>query len=576
MDLQKTLLWAALALVLILLWQEWQIHTRDQVDETAVEMEDGELERATPEARDGTVDDDGSVPRDLADEEETRTTPDVLDTEDTGAVITVETDTLSVDIDVVGGTLVRAELLKHMREVDGDEPVRILDRTDERHFILQNGLINARGQEREIPDHHSRFEFESERYTLEEGQDYLEVPLYWQGEDGTEVTKTYTFHRDSYLVDVDVTVVNASDADWTGQLYQQIQRNRAGRDAFLLYTYTGAVLSGYDVERGEDRRYDKIDFGDMADQDLQARLRGGWFAMLEHYFMASVIPNQEANNLAYTRSLGDGRFALGHVHPAMTVEAGGEGAFNYRMFVGPKEQERLREVVDSQGNPVDNLDRAVDYGIMWPISSPIFWVLDHIQNVVHNWGWSIIILTMLIKLVFYKLSATSYRSMAHMRRVAPRLKQIKEKYADDKQRMNQAMMDLYKKEKINPLGGCLPILVQIPVFIALYWVLLESVELRHTPWIGWIQDLSSPDPYFILPLIMGASMFVQIKLNPQPMDPLQQKIMMVMPFAMTFFFAFFPAGLVLYWTVNNILSIAQQWWITRKVVGPEEEKGSSA
>ncbi len=563
MDLQKTLLWAALALVLILLWQEWQIHTRglDRGAEATMSVEG--TETGEPE--------DISVPRDLAagDEEPAFEAPT---RESAGErTISVRTDTMDLDIDSVGGSLVRLDLLQHRVRVDSDVPVRLLDSRPDRHFVLQNGLINARGQEREVPDHHSRFEFEQDRYELAEGEERLDVPMRWRGDNGLEVIKTYTFHRDSYVIDVDVEVVNHAADDWRGQLYKQIQRSRDSRDSFFLYTYTGSVLSGFDVERGEERRYDKIDFGDMADQNLNRQMRGGWFAMLEHYFMAGLIPPQEMTSSAYTRSLGDGRFALGHVQPAINVAAGERSEFGYRIYAGPKEQARLKEVTDQQGNPVEYLDRAVDYGFLWPIANPIFWVLDHIQNVVVNWGWSIVILTVLIKLIFYKLSATSYRSMAHMRRVAPRLKQLKEKYADDKQRMNQAMMEMYKKEKINPLGGCLPILVQIPVFIALYWVLLESVELRHTPWIGWIQDLSTPDPYFILPIVMGLSMFVQLKLNPQPLDPIQQKIMMVMPFAMTFFFIFFPAGLVLYWTVNNILSIAQQWWITRQITGGDDK-----
>jgi YidC/Oxa1 family membrane protein insertase len=293
-------------------------------------------------------------------------------------------------------------------------------------------------------------------------------------------------------------------------------------------------------------------------------MKGGWAAMIEHYFLAAILAPKEAELTAYTRSLDSGRFLLGYTFPVRNIGPGERAGYEYRYFIGPKEQERLEKAAP-------DLDLTVDYGFLTILARPLYWLLDLFHGLTGNWGWSIILLTLLIKLAFFHLSAKSYRSMAHMRRVAPRLKEIKEKYSDDRQRMNQAMMDLYKTEKINPLGGCLPILVQIPVFIALYWVLLESVELRHAPWIGWIQDLTSPDPWFILPIIMGASMLLQFKLNPAPMDPVQEKVMMIMPFVLTIFFAFFPAGLVLYWTTNNVLSIAQQWWITRRIESGAEK-----
>ena len=562
MDLQKTLLWVALALVLVLLWVEWQefqygddgvavTEPRGAEDGAAPASDAGDQEVPTALADDGTGD---ALPRETTEAEA-----------DTGEKsVSVRTDLLDVVIDTRGGTIRRADLLAHTVTRESDEPVRLLDTSRSRYFVLQNGLINARGVEREVPTHRARFRAPQEAYTLADGQDRLEVPMTWEGPDGLEVTKTYTFHRDSYEVDVAVEITNTADEPWRGQLYSQLQRSRGSGDSLFLYTYTGGVLSGYNQATDEEQPYRKIDFDDMADQALRRPMKGGWAAMIEHYFLAAILAPEGTELTAYTRSLDSGRFLLGYTFPVRQVGPGESTSYQFGHFIGPKEQDRLEETAA-------NLDLTVDYGFLTIIARPLYWLLDLFHGLTGNWGWSIILLTLLIKLAFFHLSAKSYRSMAHMRRVAPRLKEIKEKYADDRQRMNQAMMDLYKTEKINPLGGCLPILVQIPVFIALYWVLLESVELRHAPWMGWIQDLTSPDPWFILPIIMGASMLLQFKLNPAPMDPVQEKVMMIMPFVLTIFFAFFPAGLVLYWTTNNVLSIAQQWWITRRIESGAEK-----
>ena len=297
----------------------------------------------------------------------------------------------------------------------------------------------------------------------------------------------------------------------------------------------------------------------MLEADLDRTITDGWAAMLQHYFLGALIPPAGVAEHFYTKTLSNARYVIGMIAPSWRTVADGEsGTFSTRLFIGPKLQDQMREVATG-------LELTVDYGLLTVLAQPLFWLLKTINNLVGNWGWAIVIVTLIIKLVFYKLSETSYRSMANMRKLTPRLQSLKERYGDDRQKLNQAMMELYKKEKINPLGGCLPILVQIPVFIALYWVLLESVELRQAPFMLWIQDMSSPDPYFILPLLMGASMLIQQKLNPAPLDPIQAKVMMVLPIVFTVFFAFFPSGLVLYWVVNNILSIAQQWVITRRI-----------
>ena len=567
MDLQKTLLWVALALVLVLLWVEWQeFRHGDEVVATESRTNPGSADPATGDQPDTG---DQEVPSALADDGSGDAVPEDGDAPATPAdsgdqPVTVRTDLLEVAIDPRGGTIRRADLLAHTVSRESDEPVRLLDTSRSRYFVLQNGLINARGVDREVPTHRAEFEPRRHEYTLADGQDELQVPLRWEGPDGLVVTKTYTFQRDSYAIDVEVEVANRADEPWRGQLYSQLQRSRDSRDSFFLYTYTGGVLSGYNQASDERQPYRKIDFDDMADQALRRPMKGGWAAMIEHYFIAAILAPEDSELTAYTRSLDSGRFLLGYTFPVRAVDPGESTAYEHRYFVGPKEQDRLE-------GAAPDLNLTVDYGFLTILARPLYWLLDLFHGLTGNWGWSIILLTLLIKLAFFHLSAKSYRSMAHMRRVAPRLKEIKEKYADDRQRMNQAMMDLYKTEKINPLGGCLPILVQIPVFIALYWVLLESVELRHAPWIGWIQDLTSPDPWFILPIIMGASMLLQFKLNPAPMDPVQEKVMMIMPFVLTVFFAFFPAGLVLYWTTNNILSIAQQWWITRRIESGAEK-----
>ena len=294
------------------------------------------------------------------------------------------------------------------------------------------------------------------------------------------------------------------------------------------------------------------------EQDIERDVSDGWVAMLQHYFLGALIPERGSVEHFYTKTLSNARYVIGMIAPQRTIAAGESGVFGTRLYVGPKLQEEMKQVAPG-------LELTVDYGLLTVLAQPLFWLLKTIHKFIGNWGWSIVLVTLLIKLAFYKLSETSYKSMANMRKLAPRLQSLKERFGDDRQKLNQAMMEMYKKEKINPLGGCLPIAVQIPVFIALYWMLLESVELRQAPFMLWIQDMSSPDPFYILPLLMGVTMLIQQKLNPAPLDPIQAKVMMALPVVFTVFFAFFPSGLVLYWVVNNTLSIAQQWVITRRI-----------
>ena len=478
------------------------------------------------------------------------------DAGDTGGSrkIRVTTDVLAVEIDTLGGTIAGVDLRSYPVSNDRpDEPFRLLDDVDpKRFFIAQSGLTGPRS----APNHHALFEFDADSYELADGTDVIDVSLRWRSDDGIEVIRTYRFTRDRYVVDVRVTVTNRGGEMWAGALYGQLQRGEPESEGglFRTYTYTGGVLSG------PEKPYEKVDFSDMASQDIARAVAGGWVAMIQHYFAAAWVPPAEETNHYYSKSLANGRFAIGVVTPVHTVSPGETGDFSLSLYVGPKIQERMQGVAP-------HLERTVDYGWLWLIAEPLFWLLSWIHGFVGNWGWAIIILTLLIKLAFFQLSATSYKSMARMRKVQPRITALRERYSADKQRMNQAMMELYREEKINPLGGCLPIVVQIPVFIALYWVLLESVELRQASFIGWLDDLSLHDPYFVLPILMGVTMLIQQKLNPTPPDPMQAKIMMALPFVFTFFFLFFPSGLVLYWFVNNVLSIIQQWIITKKIVG---------
>ena len=479
--------------------------------------------------------------------------PDAGDTGG-GRKIRVATDVLAVEIDTHGGTVTGVDLRSYPVSNDRpDEPFRLLDDVDpKRFFIAQSGLTGPRS----APNHHAQFEFDADFYELAAGVDTIDVPLRWRSDDGIEVIRTYRFTRDRYVVDVRVTVANQGSEAWAGALYGQLQRGEPESEGglFRTYTYTGGILSG------PEKPYEKVDFSDMASQDVDRSVTGGWVAMIQHYFAAAWVPRAEETNHYYSKSLANGRFAIGVVTPVHTVPPGETVDFSLSLYIGPKIQERMQDVAP-------HLERTVDYGWLWLIAEPLFWLLNWIHGFVGNWGWAIIILTLLIKLVFFQLSATSYKSMARMRKLQPRITALRERYSADKQRMNQAMMELYREEKINPLGGCLPIVVQIPVFIALYWVLLESVELRQASFIGWLVDLSVHDPYFVLPILMGVTMLIQQKLNPTPPDPMQAKIMMALPFVFTFFFLFFPSGLVLYWFVNNVLSIIQQWVITKKIVG---------
>ncbi|MEE8263635.1 MAG: membrane protein insertase YidC [Gammaproteobacteria bacterium] len=543
MDTTRLILVVSLGLVLLLIWQAWQ-------QEYGTAPSGREAPVASPEAVEGAVD----VPTVVS--EEQPESPEALQETvqsplESAQRIYVQTDVLDVEIDTRGGDIRTAKLLKYPVSVkQPDEPFVLLNDTPPMIFLVQGGFL-PRDQP---PTHHAVYQVAETEYRLEEGSDEIRIPLTWHSDNGLSVTKVYTFQRGSYLIDMSYEVDNRTQKPWRGHLYGQLQRNESdnGNQSSFIYTYTGAAISS------PDNRYEKIKFKAMEKQNLSRSIKDGWVAMLQHYFVAALIPDPGREYHYYTLALGDGRYVAGLYGPDQAIAPNGRGTFQLRVYVGPKIQKTLAAIAP-------DLDLTVDYGWLWFIGQPLFWLLEKLFAITGNWGWAIVLVTIVIKTLFFPLSAASYRSMANMRRVQPRMMAIRERFGNDRARMNQGMMELYKEEKINPLGGCLPIVVQIPVFIALYWVLLESVELRQADFMLWIHDLSTRDPYFVLPLLMGVSMFLQQKLNPAPIDPVQAKVMQLMPVIFTFFFAFFPAGLVLYWLVNNILSIAQQWLITRRI-----------
>jgi len=560
MNLQRNILIAALLVITYLMVLQWnndygQVALPEQANATAPAA-GTDLPDVTPSA----VEADADVPEvsgEQAFEAPAAVAPAVV----TGQLITVETDELLVTIDPLGGDIVSLALPGYPARKDRpDVPFQLLEQTANRVYVSQSGLAGRSG-----PDAREGgrplFTTAETSYRLAEDSDTLVVDLTFS-ENDVNYIKRFTFTRGDFLIGVEYIIDNQSDSEWTGNLFGQIKRDRSGdpssSSATGMATYLGAAYWS------ADQSYTKVNFSDMDKARLRETVNGGWIAWLQHYFVSAWVPNPEQPHVYQTRRDSQGNYIVGFVSPATTIAPGEQGVLRADFYAGPKIQDRLRAI--SPG-----LELTVDYGFLWWIAQPLFFVLSLIYSFVGNWGWSIILLTVLIKLLFYPLSATSYRSMANMRRVAPKLQALREQYGDDRQKMSQGMMELYKKEKINPLGGCLPILVQMPVFIALYWTLMESVEMRQAEWLGWITDLSVKDPYFILPILMGATMFIQQQLNPAPPDPMQAKVLKMLPIIFTFFFLWFPAGLVLYWVVNNILSIAQQWYITRQI-----EKGAQA
>jgi len=478
-------------------------------------------------------------------------------------LVSVSTDVLELAIDLVGGTVVDASLSDYpVTQATPNNKVTLFSSKGENLFIAQSGLLSRQP----APNHTSVYQSTSMNYTLAPGADELRVPLTWLDESGISVTKTFIFRRGHYDIEVRHTITNNSGAPWIGSRYDQLQRARqlegegGGFSDPGRYSFNGIGFYS------PDEKFEKVDFEDVSSEPYQRSFSDGWLSMIQHYFFAAWVPPAGEQNTYSTQVFspsGWPRYIARAVSPAVSVGPSANHAFSSLLYVGPKLQDELDDIAPG-------LQHTVNYGIFTVFSKPLFWLLSKIHNFVGNWGWAIVLLTVLIKLAFFKLTEAQYKSMARMRKLQPRIEALKERFGDDRQRMSQAMMEMYKKEKVNPLGGCLPILVQIPIFIALYWVLLESVELRQAPFVGWISNLSARDPYFILPALNAAFMILTQRLTPTAgMDPMQAKMMKFMPVAFSVMFAFFPAGLVLYWATNAGLSLAQQWYITRKIAAAD-------
>ncbi|MFU8926988.1 membrane protein insertase YidC [Acinetobacter puyangensis] len=481
----------------------------------------------------------------------------------THQLVSVKTDKYNVWIDPKGGDIVRLELLTHDKSKDSDQPFVMLQ-NDKHVYIAQSGLIGTNG-----PDQSAQgrplYEVAKTSYGLtdaktvkgkdDKAQQVLEVPLVYKTADGVEIIKTFSFTQGDFPIAVNYRIVNRSNANWQGQMFAQLKRDSAedpgksDQGIFTLGTYLGGAWGT------QDEHYNKLKFTNFNEEKLNQQSKGGWVAIVQHYFVSAWVP--DANYTAHLESRNTGDYhIIGFRSPLVNVPAGKQYDIGATLYSGPKIQSELKDLAAG-------LNQTVDYGWLWPIAQPLFWGLEFFHKIVGNWGWSIILLTILVKLILWPLSAKSYRSMAKMRVIAPEMQRMKEEFGEDRMRFSQEMMALYKREQVNPLSGCLPLLLQMPIFLALYWVLMESVELRHAPWILWIQDLSAMDPWFILPLLMGITMFVQQMLNPQPADPMQAKVFRLMPIIFTVFMLFFPAGLVLYWIVNNSITILQQWFINK-------------
>ena len=484
----------------------------------------------------------------------------------TNNTVKVKTDVLTVTLDRNGGDIVEVLLPGYRRQIDVEnDPFVLLENTTSRTFVAKSGLVGRNGID---STRRAIYQTTANDYELTGNSSTLVVEMTHTDSAGVKVTKRFTFERGSYLIGIEYEINNSTSAVWQANVFGQINRNTfpdpSSAGGVGMSTFLGFALTSIDDP------YIKVKFEDINNAMPSHELPGGWIGLSQHYFLSAWIPPVEAINTFSTRisPQNTSEFIGGFTSQEFTVTPGTVGKQNLRFYAGPKDQYALQAISS-------NLDLTIDYGVLWFIAAPIYWLLRQIATLVGNYGWSILLLTVCVKGIFYKLSATSYRSMANMRRVMPKMTQLKERYGDDKMKLQKATMELYQKEKINPFGGCLPMLVQMPVFIALYWVLMESVELRQAPFILWIKDLSAMDQYFVLPLLMGASMFVQSLLSPAPADPTQAKVMKFMPVIMTIFFLWFPAGLVLYWLANSVLGILQQWYITRKIESEHQAKSAT-
>jgi YidC/Oxa1 family membrane protein insertase len=554
----RALWWIALAFTLFMLWTEWTHFLAQKANgANPVATQSAVIGDAVPTASSSATD----VPQAkvVTAQATAEGVPNAEARIPSVARITVKTDVINAEFDTKGADLRFMSLNDYAVSLDDESPFTLLSDKTPYLFMVQSGFA---GQAGSVPTHHDVYTSAANNYVLAEGAKELRVPFVWE-KAGVRVEKTYVFTRGSHIIGLETKITNNGADVWQASPYQQLVRNSYDpSSSFWLPTYTGGAL--YD----DVNKFDKIDFDDMDKQPISRDAVGGWLGMMQHYFIAAIIPNKTESMHYYSKALDTDRHALGLVAPTLAVGAGASATTSVQLYAGPKLQGLMQELAPG-------LELTVDYGILAFLAQPMFWLLEHLNALVEpvsglwSWGWAIILVTMLLKAAFYKLSEAGYKSMANLRKLTPRLQHLKDNYSHDKMLFQQKMMELYKTEKINPLGGCLPILVQIPVFLALYWVLLEAVELRMTPFM-WLEDLSHYDPFFILPVLMGISMVIQQKLNPPPTDPMQEKVMKFLPYIFTVFFLFIPSGLVLYWVVNNTLSIAQQWYITRQIEAQEK------
>ncbi|MGI2024955.1 membrane protein insertase YidC [Shewanella glacialipiscicola] len=529
MESQRNILLIGLLFVSFLLWQQWQTDKAPK----PVATESSLVANATSSHSADVPEADTGVP--------------AVAVIENGKLITVKTDQLDVQINPVGGDIVFAALVSHKMELDKEQPFVLLEQTKDFTYIAQSGLIGRDGIDSSAKGR-AQFSTTATEYTLAESQDTLEVPLTYVADNGVTYTKVFVFHRGKFNVDVDYKINNTSATQLQVQMYGQIKQTiKPSESSMVMPTYRGAAFSTQDV------RYEKYNFDDMAKGNLNQATLGGWAAMLQHYFVSAWIPPATDSNTIFSSVSAGGLANIGFRGAVYDIAPGATQEISSQFYVGPKDQKALSAISET-------LNLVVDYGFLWWLAVPIHWLLMFYQSFVGNWGVAIILITLTVRGLLFPLTKAQYTSMAKMRNLQPKLTELKERFGDDRQKMGQAMMELYKKEKVNPMGGCLPIILQMPIFIALYWVLLESFELRHAPFMLWIHDLSVQDPYYILPLLMGVSMFVMQKMQPiaPTMDPMQVKMMQWMPVIFTVFFLWFPSGLVLYWLVGNIVAITQQ------------------
>ena len=554
MDLQRLFLFLIFSFSLVLVWDGWQ---RYQHPERFVQQSEAS-NKGLPTPQGALPAGTGQVAAPADSGQVTIAQQSV--SRPTGKIIYVKTDFLEAEISSIGGDIIRLALLKQPDVEDKSKPLVLFHRGEGTHnYVAQSGLLGTG-----LPNHNTQFASEKDRYELSGDADQVQIRLKAADNSSLKATKVITFHKGSYLIDISYEMENTGKQAVSASGYFQLVRDSLPPKGSMKFlpTYTGAAVYT-DQEKFQKVQFSEIEKGKTG---YPKQADNGWIGILQHYFVVAWLPKEKTSREYYTRKLEGDSYSVGVILPAVTINPGQTAVEGSSLYAGPA-RTNLDKIAPGLG-------LTVDYGWLTIISTPLFWVMSLFYGWIGNWGISIILLTILIKMLFFPLSAASYRSMAKMRVVAPKLEKIKQQYADDREQLNRAMMELYKTEKINPLGGCLPVLVQIPVFIALYWAILASVELRYAPFFGWITDLSAPDPYYILPVIMGASMIIQMRLNPKPPDPMQAKVMQIMPIAFSVMFFFFPAGLVLYSIVNNVLSIAQQWFITR--AAEAENKGVAA